>query len=59
MFYLDLFYAHFLKISSDFFTNYDTLIPEYATLYFIKEISKGHNHVYQTIIETVNYINNI
>ena len=28
-------------------------ISEYATLYFLREISKGKNHLYVTIEETV------
>jgi hypothetical protein len=34
----------------------DEITAEYAAIYFIKEITKGKSHLYQTIDETVNYI---
>ena len=49
---LDPFYDLFIEYARQVHSN--ELISEYATCYFIREITKGKNHIYTTIEETVN-----
>jgi hypothetical protein len=48
----DPFYSHFFTIAKEITGS--IYLSEYATLYFLREIIKGKNQIYLTIVEIVN-----
>ena len=51
IFILDFYYVSYYQYASNVLK--DTIIAEYVTVYFIKEIIKSQNHLYYAITETV------